>query len=577
VYDAGHDGNTVYIVSEFIDGPTLRDWLKNHRRDANTTARLGAQLASALHHAHEAGLVHRDVKPSNILMDQHDDPHITDFGLAKRDAGETTITGDGQVLGTPAYMPPEEARGESHSVDCRADVYSLGVILYEMLAGVRPFQGTGQALVQQILDEAPAPLRRHNRQVPVELETICLKCLAKSPTERFQSAGELADEVHRFLRGDPIHSRPVGWARRFWRRCLRHRLVTGLSAGLAVCLVALAIVALPDWLPQKPIREADAGQWLRDEFCTLNFLPVRGALLQDAQYPLPVELTNRTDQPLDITQIDVEVYNADVARVLGSPSPLVFRQSFQVPIHFEKYQHRLVQIPGGQMLPQELVARISYASRRETSDFRIRRAGVETPFPPPQSLPPAAISRGLDSGAALQRILPRATAWRPDATLYSMIAPDRQILADAATGLELVVVEGWLITFVSHQQGGGRSYHVTAESIEESDLAELPSPCLPVALPRLGNQQALELASRSRAIAAGWNGSRLADVPVAMKGPRLKQGSVEGQASLVWFLPYLGYDAVPIVVEAESGARVRLVNGQWKRFAWDRPADGSRR
>ncbi len=364
VHDAGYDGDAVYIVSEFIDGPTLREWLKHRQPDAKTAARLTAQLADALHHAHEAGLVHRDVKPSNILMDNRDAPHITDFGLAKRDAGEATIAREGQVLGTLAYMPPEQARGESHHVDRRADLYSLGVILYEMLTGMRPFRGTGQELVQQILYEAPASPRRHNPQVPVELETICLKCLEKTPVQRFQSGAELANELHRFLRGDPIRSHPVSRADRVLRRCARHWVITSLSAGLAVCLLALAVLVLPTWLPEKPIREADAGQWLRDDLCTLSFQPVRGTLMQDAQYPLPVELANRTNQPLDITQIDVEVYNEDVAGRLGMPSPLVFRQRFQVLIHFEKYQHRVVEIPGGQMLPQELIARVSYAPRR---------------------------------------------------------------------------------------------------------------------------------------------------------------------------------------------------------------------
>jgi len=136
----------------------------------------------------------------------------------------------------------------------------------------------------------------------------------------------------------------------------------------------------------------------------------------------------------------------------------------------------------------------------------------------------------------------------------------------------LVVVQGWAITFVSIRQQVGRVFHVTSESIKESELAELPSGCLPVAMPGLGNQQALEAASRNRAIAANWNGSRLTDVPVAMKGPRLKQQTVQGKPSLVWFLPYLAADAVPIAVDAQTGDRVLLVNGQWQRVAWDRRA-----
>lgn len=181
VYEAGREEGEVYIASEFIAGPTLRDWLQDHRPDSREAARLCAQLAEALHHAHEAGVVHRDVKPSNVLMDQQDNPHVTDFGLAKRDLGEATIAREGQVLGTLAYMPPEQARGDAHHADRRADVYSLGVILYEMLAGERPFRGDSRVLVQQILHDPPMPPRRHNRRVPRELETVCLKCLEKDP------------------------------------------------------------------------------------------------------------------------------------------------------------------------------------------------------------------------------------------------------------------------------------------------------------------------------------------------------------------------------------------------------------
>lgn len=290
--------------------------------------------------------------------------------------------------------------------------------------------------------------------------------------------------------------------------------------------------------------------------------------MRDSRYTFPLEVVNRTDRPLEIAQVEVEVYNVDLARRLGAASPLVFHQTVKALLHLEAYQHRVVEIPGGQMLPQEMVARFSYPFRKGTSDFRIRRAGIEIPFPAPQSLPDAAIARGLDSRQALNLVLPRAQAWSPDATLHSMIAPDRQIAVEPATGLELVIVEGWLLTFVSARQRAGRLYHVTAKTIEESDQVAPPPPCPPVALPRLGNQQALELANRQLAICANWNGSRLPDVPVTMKGPRLNQDRVEGQTALLWFLPYLGPDQVPIVMDAETGDRVRLVDGNWRRFPW---------
>ena len=241
VHNIDHAEQTPFLVSEFVAGRSLADLLTSTRPPPREAAELVATVADALHYAHEMGVIHRDVKPANIMLDEKGAPRLMDFGLARRDAGDATMTIDGQVLGTPAYMSPEQARGESRNVDGRSDVYSLGVILYQLLTGALPFRGDPRLLLHQVLHEEPERVRSVNHLAPRDLETICHRAMSKEPSARYATARDMADDLRRFLRDEPIMARPIRATERVWRWCRRKPALAGLIVVVFALLAAIAV------------------------------------------------------------------------------------------------------------------------------------------------------------------------------------------------------------------------------------------------------------------------------------------------------------------------------------------------
>ncbi|MEZ6123736.1 MAG: protein kinase [Planctomycetaceae bacterium] len=258
VYEVGEVGGQAYIASEFIDGITLRDELQRGRPTIDRAVHVMELVARAAHYAHEQHVVHRDLKPANVMIDASGEPHVADFGIAKSVAADATISLDGEIVGTIAYMAPEQARGKNRQTDRRADVYAMGVMLFELLTEYRPFRGNAEGiLVQKGVQDAPSP-RTLVPTVSRDLETVCLKCLERDPDRRYQTALEFAQELQRIRTNVPILARPISRPEKVWRWCRRNPVVSGLLAAIVLSLsLGLAGTSYFAIAARKHARETD--------------------------------------------------------------------------------------------------------------------------------------------------------------------------------------------------------------------------------------------------------------------------------------------------------------------------------
>lgn len=301
IHEVGEYQDQHYYSMDYIEGHSLSDLARQNPLPARDAARYVATICQAIGYAHDKGILHRDLKPSNVLIDADDQPQITDFGLAKRLHDDSEMTATGQALGTPSYMPPEQASGNRETIGPTADVYSIGAILYELLTGRPPFRAeTPLDTLMQVIENEAAPPRLLNSSISRDLETICLKCLEKDPQRRYATAHQLAEDLERYLADEPIVARPVGLAERSRRWARKQRRSVGLSIAAALTALVLGSAALVGWYSYERWRLGHVGLLTDRAPISAEFLVQRDELVIPA-------LTVPTNEPAALPAGDYQL------------------------------------------------------------------------------------------------------------------------------------------------------------------------------------------------------------------------------------------------------------------------------
>lgn len=336
VHEVGEEGGRPFMAMEFCPGGSLEDQIRDSPQPPRDAAQLVATLAGALHEAHQAGIVHRDVKPANVLLAANGAPKLADFGLAKSLNDEDGLTRTGAIMGSLGYMAPEQAIGRTRDATPATDIYSLGALLYKLLTGRPPFQGPNQLeTINSIVAADPVSIQVLQRRVPQDLVTICHKCLEKSPARRYATAAALADDLQRYLNDEPIQARPLGGVERAWRWARRHPGPTlVLLAGVAMLLFVAVCLAWSSYRThrlmtdvhdvQRPLQELSGRIRYLDEVLTSSALIAastgdtqwherydKHVIELDAALRDAVRLAPGAEQPL----AKVETANADLVSI----------------------------------------------------------------------------------------------------------------------------------------------------------------------------------------------------------------------------------------------------------------------
>jgi eukaryotic-like serine/threonine-protein kinase len=389
VYEVGRDGSTAFIVSKYFAGEDLRARLRRSRLSPRHSAELCRAVADALEHAHQHDVIHRDLKPSNVVIDDAGAPHITDFGLAKWPDGCRQSTLEGELLGTPAYMAPEQALGQSCYADRRTDVYSLGVVLYELLTGRCPFEGSLVSVPHQVIHQEPAAPRTLDRTIPRDLETICLRAMEKDPRRRYQTAHEFASDLSRYLDGQTILARPPARATKLLRWLGKHRIHVA-----AMVLAAAAIGAIVFAL--RTAREKDA--LLRLQPVVLSTTPP-GAMVAF------VPIDDATGEPLP----DQIVRAPGLSPVRLELPPREYCVVAVLPADVTRFHEVLRRVPGPDDKLPGIFKHNHWAVERDGA-FRL----------PAIEIPPASVANGmaLIPGADSASISSNSHSARPTVSFY---------------------------------------------------------------------------------------------------------------------------------------------------------------